>query len=249
MLENTIIYNSIKNSIGQIAILIDPEKTNTERQLYALLNTVEKSDVKFFFVGGSTAKKKQVEFVVQFLKKNCQLPVILFPGSYQQFSNSADGILYLSLLTSRNSKFLIDQHVENSVEIYHSNVEILPTAYLLIDGNSDSSVAKISSSIPLPRNGKKQALKISLAGLLQGKKIIFLDAGSGAKKTVPCSLIKEIKKHTKAPIIVGGGIKTTKKLISLKKAGVNIIVIGNYIEEDLCNFKFILNYLSDINNT
>ena len=134
------------------------------------------------------------------------------------------------------------------MEIYHSNVEILPTAYLLINGNSDSSVAKISSSIPLPRNAKKQALKISLAGLLQGKKIIFLDAGSGAKKTVPCSLIKEIKNHTNAPIIVGGGIKTTKKLISLKKAGVNIIVIGNYIEEDLCNFKFISDYLTEINN-
>ena len=242
------IYASILNSVGQIAILIDPEKTNTEAQLNSLLDTLENSDVQFLFVGGSSAKKKHVEFVVEFLKKTCEFPVILFPGSNQQFSHSADGILYLSLLTSRNSKFLIDQHVENSVEIYHSNVEILPTAYLLINGNSDSSVAKISSSIPLPRNAKKQALKISLAGLLQGKKIIFLDAGSGAKKTVPCSLIKEIKKHTNAPIIVGGGIKTTKKLISLKKVGVNVIVIGNYIEEDLCNFKFISDYLTEINN-
>ena len=169
--------------------------------------------------------------------------MVLFPGSNQQFSKNADGILYLSLLTSKNSKYLIDQHTENSVEIYHSSVEILPTAYLLIDGESDSSVAKVSASIPLTRNAKKEALKISLAGLLQGKKIIFLDAGSGAKKTVPIGIIKEIKKHTNAPIIVGGGIKTTKKLILLNKVGVNIIVVGNHLEKDLKNFNIISNYL------
>ena len=244
MVENNTIYTSIINATGQIAILIDPEKTNKEVQLELLITRVEKSDVKFLFVGGSSAKKKQVEFVVQFLKNNCALPVILFPGSNQQFSNYADGILYLSLLTSSNSKFLIDQHAENSIAIYHSNVEILPTAYLLIDGESDSSVAKISASIPLTRKAKKEALKISLAGLLQGKKIIFLDAGSGAKKTVPISIIKEIKKHTNAPIIIGGGVKTTKKLILLNKIGVNIIVVGNHIEKNIANFKFISDYLS-----
>ena len=248
MVENKSIYKSILNATGQIAILIDPEKTNTERQLDLLINAVEKSDIKFYFVGGSSAKKNQLEFVVQILKKKSKLPVILFPGSNQQFSNDADGILYLSLLTSSNSKFLIDQHAENSIEIYQSNVEILPTAYLLIDGNSDSSVAKISSSTPLSRNAKKQALKISLAGLLQGKKIIFLDAGSGAKKTVPSSIIKEIKKNTNAPIIIGGGVKTTKKLISLNKIGVNIIVVGNHIEKNIANFKFISDYLSLIKN-
>ena len=243
MLENKTLYTSILNSTGQIAILIDPEKTNTETQLNTLLTTIAKSAVNFLFIGGSSAKKKQVEFVVQFLKDRSKLPVVLFPGSNQQFSNNADGILYVSLLTSKNSKYLIEQHTENSVEIYHSDVEILPTAYLLIDGESDSSVAKISASIPLTRNAKKEALKISLAGLLQGKKIIFLDAGSGAKKTVPVGIIKEIKKHTNAPIIVGGGIKTTKKLILLNKIGVNIIVVGNHLEKDMKNFKIISNYL------
>lgn len=244
MLKNKTLYTSILSSTGQIAILIDPEKTNTEIQLKTLLTTIAKSAVNFLFVGGSSAKKKQVEFVVQFLKDRSKLPVILFPGSNQQFSNNADGILYLSLLTSKNSKYLIDQHTENSVEIYHSAVEIIPTAYLLIDGENDSSVAKISASIPLTRNAKKEALKISLAGLLQGKKIIFLDAGSGAKKTVPIGMIKEIKKHTNAPIIVGGGIKTTKKLILLNKIGVNIIVVGNHLEKDMKNFKIISNYLT-----
>jgi putative glycerol-1-phosphate prenyltransferase len=147
-------------------------------------------------------------------------------------------------LSSDNPKYLIQQHTENSLEIYQSSLEILPTAYLLIDGNSDSSVAKISNTKPLERTAKKEVLNISLAGLLQGKKLIFLDAGSGAKKTVPNSIIKEIKKHTKAPLIIGGGIKTTKKLITLKKLGVNIMVIGNHLEKNIKNFNVISNYLN-----
>lgn len=241
------IFESIKNSTGQIALLIDPEKTNSVKQLNSLLTVICLHDVHFLFVGGSSATKQQVNFVVHYLKSNCEIPVVLFPGSNTQFSNEADGILYLSLLTSKNSKYLIDQHIENSVEIFHSDVEVIPTAYLLIDGEIDSSVAKISASNPLKRTAKKEALKISLAGLLQGKKIIFLDAGSGAKKTVPRSIIKEIKKHTNAPIIIGGGIKTTNKLISLNNLGVNVIVIGNHIEKDVKNISFISSYLTSKN--
>ncbi len=238
------IYEEMFNSVGQIAILIDPEKTNTDKQLKEILFKIEKSRVKFLFVGGSTATHSQVKFVVRFLKNNSPLSVILFPGSNKQFSNEADGILYLSLLSSRNPKYLIEQHIENSIEIYNSHLEVLPTAYLLIDGSSDSSVAKISDSKPLTRTSKKEVLKTSLAGLLQGKKIIFLDAGSGAKKTVPNSIIKEIKKHTNAPLIIGGGVKTTKKLISLKSLGVNIIVVGNLLEKNLKKFSEISSYLN-----
>ncbi len=60
MLENKTLYTSILSSTGQIAILIDPEKTNTEKQLNTLLTTIAKSAVNFLFVGGSSAKKKQV---------------------------------------------------------------------------------------------------------------------------------------------------------------------------------------------
>ena len=244
MLEKDSLYKQISNAQGEIAILIDPEKTNTEKQLNTLLVTLAKSAVHFLFVGGSSATQIQVDFVVRYLKNNCQLHIVLFPGSNKQFSGAADGILYLSLLSSDNPKYLIQQHAENSLEIYQSSLEILPTAYLLIDGNSDSSVAKISNTKPLERTAKKEVLNISLAGLLQGKKLIFLDAGSGAKNTVPNSIIKEIKKHTKAPLIIGGGIKTTKKLITLKKLGVNIMVIGNHLEKNIKNFNVISNYLN-----
>lgn len=236
------LYKKISKAQGEVAILIDPEKTKTEKQLDELISVIEKSGVGYLFVGGSSASKKQVNFVVQHLKKNSRLPVILFPGSNKQFSKEADGILYLSLLSSDNPEFLIKQHIENSLQVYQSSLEILPTAYIIIDGESDSSVAKISATKPIARTAKKEVLKISLAGILQGKKIIFLDAGSGANITVPISIIKEIKKYSNAPLIIGGGIKTTKKLITLKKLGVNVMVVGNHLEKNVKNFKIISNY-------
>lgn len=70
------------------------------------------------------------------------------------------------------------------------------------------------------------------AGILQGKKLIYLDAGSGAKESVPHSIIKELS-SLNTPIIVGGGIRSMEKMDELRKAGANVIVIGNKLEEDL----------------
>lgn len=248
-MKKDFIYQQMLQAQGEIAILIDPEKTTSEIQLEHLVNIVEKSSVTFWFVGGSSASKKQVNFVVNFLKKKSTLPVVLFPGSNKQFSKEADGILYLSLLSSNKAEYLISQHKENSIEVYQSDLEIIPTAYIVIDGGNDSSVAKISNTKPLPRTAKKEVLKISLAGLLQGKKIIFLDAGSGAKNTVPKSIINEIKKYSNAPLIIGGGIKTTNKLMLLKNLGINVIVIGNHLEKNMKNFNVISNYFLLKNNT
>jgi putative glycerol-1-phosphate prenyltransferase len=223
----------IQNQKGQLAILIDPEKTKSSKSLDIIIEKATQAAISYFLVGGSTCTKKDIQFVVSYLKKNTTIPVVLFPGSNKQFCKDADGILYLSLLSGRNPIYLIEEHVTNALEVYNSNVEILPTAYLLIDGESDSSVQKISGTIPIKNSEKKLALKTSLAGVMQGKKIIFLDAGSGAKKNVSKDIILEIKKHTNTPIIIGGGINTTKKIINLKKLGVNLIVIGNEIEKNI----------------
>ncbi len=248
MNSSTTLLQQIENSNGNIAILIDPEKTNTSSTLLPIIQKSHQVGVTFFFVGGSTVRKKDIEFVVNFIKKESEIPVILFPGSNQQFTPYADGILYLSLLSGRNPKYLIEQHIENALEVYQSNVEILPTAYLVIDGENDSSVTKVSQTKPIKRKDNKLALKTSLAGILQGKKIIYLDSGSGAKKSVPLTIIKEIKKYTKAPIIIGGGVNSTKKLISFKNLGVSIIVIGNKIENDLNFFNEINSFISNKND-
>jgi phosphoglycerol geranylgeranyltransferase len=70
-----------------------------------------------------------------------------------------------------------------------------------------------------------------MAAELLGIRFIYLEAGSGAKKAIPPKTIHLVKSHTNVPIIVGGGIRTSKSALEAKKAGANIIVTGTLVEE------------------
>jgi phosphoglycerol geranylgeranyltransferase len=229
-MKSSELLSTISNQTGKIAMLIDPDKINDISLLIEKLQKAQKAGITYIFVGGSYCETTRFKLIVKTIKNHCSLPVILFPGDKNQLSDEADGLLYLSLLSGRNPKYLIEQHIESAFEINALNLEILPTGYILIDGGCDTSVVKISETNPIENDNIELALKTSLAGIFQGKKIIYFDAGSGAKKTVSNQLIKEFKKISNIPLIVGGGINTTKKIIELKKLGVNIIVVGNHLE-------------------
>lgn len=218
---------------GQIAVLIDPEKTKTESQLLPLIEKAEFAQISYFFVGGSTVSRKDLEQTISFLKKNTQIPVLIFPGGSNQLSAEADGILYLSLLSGRNPDFLITHHVNSALEVFNLGIEVIPTAYILVDGGTKSSVAYISQTTPIPQEQSGIALSTALAGILQGKKLLYFDAGSGAKTCVPIEFIQEVRKYSDIPIVVGGGIRDTDKLDQFKKSEVNVLVIGNKLEEDI----------------
>jgi phosphoglycerol geranylgeranyltransferase len=231
-MKPTDLLSSISSETGKIAMLIDPDKINNTALLLEKLHQAENAGISYIFVGGSYCESSKFKTIVKTIKNHCSLPVILFPGDKNQLSDEADGLLYLSLLSGRNPKYLIEQHIESAFELYAMNIEIIPTGYILIDGGCDTSVVKVSKTKPIENDNIKLALKTSLAGIFQGKKIIYFDSGSGAQKTINNELVKEYKKLSKTPLIVGGGINTTKKIIELKKLGVNIIVVGNHIEND-----------------
>lgn len=232
MLDSTKTYDLINSKKGQIAVLIDPDKSNKKEQLDKLIEKSEFADVDFFFVGGSTVTREQFEFVVAYLNLNSKLPVVLFPGASHQISNDADALLYLSLISGRNPDYLIGHHVLSANEVYDMDIEVIPTAYILIDGGTKSSVAYVSQTTPIPSDKSSIILNTAKAGLLQGKKIIYVDAGSGALNHVPEKVISELAELNQ-PVIVGGGVTKIEEIHSLQKAGANVIVIGNKIEENI----------------
>ena len=232
MLVNEKIYNKLISKVGQIAILIDPDKSSSVDYLANLIRKADFAQVDYFFVGGSSVSKKDFEFTLKFLNENTSIPLVIFPGANHQISHKADAILYLSLLSGRNPDFLIGQHVESAMELYKMDIEIIPTAYILIDGGKTSAVAYISQTTPIPRDKVSIARNTALAGFLQGKKIVFFDAGSGADFSVPVEIIQEMR-GLEIPTIVGGGVKDIETIEKFKENGANVIVIGNYIEENL----------------
>ena len=238
MFDNKIkIWERFGKSTGQIAVLVDPEKTNSENELLPLIEKAIFAQIDYFFVGGSTVLRKDLERTIEIIKSACNIPVVIFPGSSTQLSNQADAILFLSLVSGRNPDYLITHHVNCVEELIQMDIEVIPTAYILVDGGTKSSVAYVSQTTPIPREQIRIAVNTALASILQGKRMVYFDAGSGAKEKVPVAFIEELRKSINTPIIVGGGIRSAEDLNEFKNAGANVMVIGNHLEE---NMEFLL---------
>jgi putative glycerol-1-phosphate prenyltransferase len=169
---------------------------------------------------------------IEFLRKRSNIPVVLFPGSVGQIDGSADTFLLLSLISGRNPELLIGKHVEAAPLLKASELEVVPVGYMLIDGGSPTTASYVSQSSPIPFDKPGIAAMTALAGEMLGLKIIFLDAGSGARRPVPQAIITGVREEVQLPIIVGGGIDSPEKAFSAASAGANLVVAGNALEQD-----------------
>ena len=215
----------------QLAVLIDPDKLSAT-QLELTANSAQKAGADYFFVGGSLMTSDMLYQSVKVLKENSSVPVILFPGNSYQIATNADAMLFLSLISGRNPDMLIGMHVLAAPYIKLSGLKTIPTGYMLIDSGKPTSVTYMSNSFPIPNDKKDIAACTAMAGEMLGMKVIFMDAGSGAKQCVPEEMIRFVKDSIETPLIIGGGIRTPEKLQSVMEAGTDIVVVGNRFEED-----------------
>lgn len=212
----------------QLAVLIDPDKFLESEALVFLHNLPD--ETTHLFVGGSIVAPGRTCEVIQVIKSLSDFPVILFPGDHSQISPLADGILFLSLISGRNPDYLIEQQVKSVEKLKNTQLEIIPTGYILIDGNSNSSVARVSKTLPMSPNNISAIVNTALAGQYSGKKLIYLEAGSGAKTPVSTKIIKAVRKEISIPLIVGGGIRSGEQLKNAYDAGADLVVIGTAFE-------------------
>lgn len=236
MREQKTIYSSIlqqkNNGKKSFAVLLDPDKCTPETTAQ-ILQLAEESHVDYFFVGGSLMISNRLDEMVLQIKSSSDIPVILFPGSPAQITPNADALLYLSLISGRNPELLIGQHVISAPQVKESGLEIMSTGYMLIDGGAPTTVSYMSGGLPIPSDKAEIAICTAMAGEMLGMKLIYMDAGSGARKAIPEKLIHSVSKSINIPLIVGGGILDPEKAYQNCKSGADIIVIGNAIEKDL----------------
>ena len=214
-----------------LAVLIDPDKVDNEK-IEQLVNLATSSNVDYFFVGGSLIISNHLDECIQQIKSLCNIPVLLFPGSPAQISKYADALLYLSLVSGRNPELLIGQHVISAPFVKKSGLEIMPTGYMLIDGGAPTTASYISNATPIPSDKSEIALCTAMASEMLGMKLIYMDAGSGAKRAITESMIEMVAQNIEAPLIVGGGILDPEKAYRNCKAGADVIVVGNAIEKN-----------------
>ncbi|HIB46957.1 MAG TPA: geranylgeranylglyceryl/heptaprenylglyceryl phosphate synthase [Flavobacteriaceae bacterium] len=216
-----------------LAVLVDPEQFQPE--LAAMFLTQIPKETTHLFVGGSSVPNGLTALVVESLKKHTNKPIVLFPGDASQITPQADALLFLSLLSGRNPEYLIGQQVKAIPAIKKSNLEIIATGYLLIDGGNSSAVARVTGTEPMAQHEVQLIVDTAKAGELLGAKLIYLEAGSGAAFPVSEEIIRAVKKELTIPLIVGGGIRTEAQKKKAYDAGADMVVMGTVFEQAMKN--------------
>jgi phosphoglycerol geranylgeranyltransferase len=224
-----LICRQIRENKGCYWVLLDPDDFSLT-ECAKVAREAQKCGVDAFLIGGSLLHTDHFDHFVRSVKEAVSVPVILFPGDAAQLSRHADALLFLSLISGRNPVNLIGEHVKAAPIIRHLGIEPISTAYMLVESGIVTSVEFMSNTRPLPRNKPMIAAAHALAAQYMGMKMIYLEAGSGAKETVPEEMIKMVRRCTDVPVIVGGGIRDVKTAMAKLNAGADIIVTGNLLQ-------------------
>ena len=234
------IYKNIQDSISKgeklLAVLIDPDKFSIESTSSFIIK-VNESIATHIFVGGSIVNKDATDILVSEIKKHSNLPIVLFPGDVSQITDKANALLFLSLLSGRNSEYLIGKHVEAVSKLSKMQLEVISTGYILIESGKETAVEKVTNTKPMPRGNIQNIVDTAKAGQLLGMKLIYLEAGSGAREPLTKTIISRIKQELDIPLIVGGGIRSKVQLDHAFNAGAELVVIGTAFEEDESFFE------------
>lgn len=236
------ILKTIEQSNRSLSILIDPEKMEIDAIpafakaiILTIHNLKDKLQIDqfYFFVGGSTMENVNFDKWVKELRENSNIPIVIFPGSHHQLSENADGLLFLNLISGRNSDFLIEQQVHAANKLKKTKLEVVPTGYILIDGGKETAVQRISQTLPLPQHDTDSIVNHAYAAQLMGNRLVYLEAGSGALKSVSTDIVREVTQQINIPLIVGGGLQTIKDIQCIYDAGAQMAVVGTAIEKNI----------------
>ncbi len=204
--------------------LFDPEKLTPEKAA-DLAKKVSEFGSDAIMVGGSTAQN--VDPVTKAISESTELPIILFPNSANCLSKYADAVFFMSLLNSSKREFLVGEQVKGAPIIYEHDIEPIPMGYIVINTGEPTAVEKIAQ---IQRLTKEDVVNYSLAAQYFGMGLVYLEAGSGASKSVSEDIIKSVKAKLKIPLIVGGGINGPETALRKLDAGADIIVTGTVLE-------------------
>jgi len=215
-----------------LAVLLDPEKLSDAADVCQIGSLIEQFRPDFVFVGGSTFFESAAGFVDELRKSVVSVPIVLFPGHPCQFTDKADALLFLSLISGNNPDALIGHQVMSARKVKESGIETISMGYILVDGGKQSAAARATCTTALPASDPSVIADTALAGEMLGLHSIYLEAGSGAAVPAGEALIAEVRASVACPLIVGGGICNPEQAEAAWRAGADIVVVGNHLEKE-----------------
>ncbi len=208
--------------------LIDPDEQSPERA-GEMASAAEDGGTDGIMVGGSTsAAGKLLNHTVKEVKKQTDLPTILFPGSEGGVSKGADAIFFMSLLNSSDPHYLIGAQKKGAPFVKKFGIEPISMAYLIVEPGG--TVGKVGKADLIERDDVESAVAYSLASQYFGMSTVYLEAGSGAENPVPPRMVKSVRESVDSRLVVGGGIRSPELAAERVEAGADIIVTGTLLE-------------------
>jgi phosphoglycerol geranylgeranyltransferase len=208
--------------------LLDPDK-QPPMQAARMAEAAEAAGSDAIMIGGSTGyTREQLDRTTVAIKGACDLPTILFPTNSGLLTPKIDAIFFMSLLNSRSPDFLIREHARAAPFIKRSKVEAIPMGYLIVAPGM--RVGEVGQAECVPRDRPDIAVGYALAAELLGMKLVYLEAGSGAPDPVPARMVRAVAAELSVPLIVGGGITTSRRAAAAVRAGADIVVTGTMVE-------------------
>ena len=225
------IKNYIEEKLKQGAVhvtLIDPSRQAPDAA-GRLAETAQEVGSDLIFVGGSSGvTQKTLSETATMVKQRASIPVLFFPTGTDSVSLNLDAFLFLSLLNSRNSKFISGTQSKISSVLKRLEVEVLSVGYILIEPGM--KLGEIGEADLVARDNFWQAIGYALTSQYMGMSYVYLEAGNGAAQPVPAGMIRAVKREVEIPLIVGGGIRTAIDARRVRQAGADIVVTGTVIE-------------------
>ncbi|HVH69073.1 MAG TPA: geranylgeranylglyceryl/heptaprenylglyceryl phosphate synthase [Gemmatimonadales bacterium] len=215
-----------------LLVLVDPSRT-APAEAAELARAARAAGAAGLLIGSSFDGTQDTARVARAMREAASgLPVALFPGSALQLTPEVDLVLFLSLVSGRNSQYLIEEHVRAVPFLARHPVPTLSTGYILVDGGRVTSVEAVSQTRPLPADKPELVAAHATAAQLIGMQAIYLDAGSGAPHPVSRAVIAACRAAVpRLTLFVGGGIRTPEQVRAARAGGADFVVVGTALEE------------------
>ncbi|MBD3262286.1 MAG: geranylgeranylglyceryl/heptaprenylglyceryl phosphate synthase [Candidatus Altiarchaeales archaeon] len=213
--------------------LIDPDKQD-EGEAAVIAGGAQDFGSDAIMVGGSTAHGQTVSDTVFRIKRECSLPVILFPSGASGVCTQADYLFFMMLMNSQSPRFLVGEQVKAAPFLRDSGVEPISMGYIVVSTSENPTkveqVGRVDRILP---GEVDKALAYALCAQYFGLSCVYLEAGSGASRPVPYEMIKAVKTQVNLPLIVGGGVRDVSSARGVLEAGADVLVTGTIAEENL----------------
>ncbi len=208
--------------------LIDPDKQNPQKAAL-MAKGAEEGGSDVILVGGTSGVdiSKQEE-TLDTVRDATDLPVVIFPTSADILSINANAVFYMSLLNSRDIRFVVGEAVRSSLKLFDMGIEVIPVGYLVFEPGM--LVGKVGDVDLIGRDDLEMGRSYAKAVEFLGMDLCYLEGGSGVDSPIPSSMVSAISSIIDIPLILGGGINTPERAADAVRSGADIIVTGTMVE-------------------